>query len=458
MPTRSPAAWLKILETSLDRQARACKLYEDYYDGNHRLQFATAKFREAFGALLKAFADNWCELIVDASVERLEVQGFRFGDDLEADKAAWDIWQANNLDADSMMAHTEAVKCGAAYLLVEPAANGDDSPVIYTEHPSQMIVAHAPGNRRVRQAALKKWLDDDGFLMATLYLPDSVHKFRSQKKVSTGGRVDWRERESPAENPLGVTPVVPLYNNPTMKGGGRSDLLTVIPLQDAINKLICDLLVDSETIALPQRVLIGVEVPRDENGLPLPSAELKAIRSKLWAFASKDAKVEQLEGGDLSKAVQPIEMLLLHMAAISRTPPHYLLARMVNIAEGALKSAETGLVKKVERKKINFSDGWEDGMRLAFLAAGDKERAEQRRAETIWGDSETRSEGERTDALVKKRQSLDVPREVVWEEAGYTPTEIARMKAMEETDALLAAALGDSGGDEVAALPEPIAA
>ena len=46
-------------------------MLEAYYDGEHPLQFATAKFREAFGNLFSAFADNWCEIVVDAPVERL---------------------------------------------------------------------------------------------------------------------------------------------------------------------------------------------------------------------------------------------------------------------------------------------------------------------------------------------------------------------------------------------------
>jgi hypothetical protein len=60
-------------------------------------------------------------LVVESSVERLKVQGFRFGKSVfEADDDAWAIWQENDLDAESDMAHTEAVKLGEAYWLVAP--------------------------------------------------------------------------------------------------------------------------------------------------------------------------------------------------------------------------------------------------------------------------------------------------------------------------------------------------
>ena len=47
-----------------------------YYDGNHRLAFATESFREAFGGLFAAFAENMCPAVVDAVGDRLELIGF----------------------------------------------------------------------------------------------------------------------------------------------------------------------------------------------------------------------------------------------------------------------------------------------------------------------------------------------------------------------------------------------
>src|SRR5207253_2424941 len=102
----------------------------DYYRGRHPLGFASPKFRAAFGGLFGAFADNWCPIIVDAVEERLNVEGFRF-DDKEADADAWDIWQANNLDADSQLAHVEALVYGKAFVSVW--ADADGNPAITAE-------------------------------------------------------------------------------------------------------------------------------------------------------------------------------------------------------------------------------------------------------------------------------------------------------------------------------------
>src|SRR6185312_4357732 len=104
------AAIAQTLADKLDERLPAIERYAAYYQGQHRIAFATSKWRETFGSLFAELSDNWCQLVVDASVERLKVIGFRFGsvDDEVADDDAWGLWQANYLDADSTLAHTEA--------------------------------------------------------------------------------------------------------------------------------------------------------------------------------------------------------------------------------------------------------------------------------------------------------------------------------------------------------------
>jgi hypothetical protein len=102
-----PAEWRDLLVQRLDWRWNELHVYDAYYEGDQRLRYATQKFADVYGGLFRALADNWCQIVVDSSVERLRVQGFRFGDQQEADKDAWDIWQANGLDGESNMLHTE---------------------------------------------------------------------------------------------------------------------------------------------------------------------------------------------------------------------------------------------------------------------------------------------------------------------------------------------------------------
>lgn len=436
----TPEAWRDLLCKQLDGRRPMIGRYERYYEGYHRLAFATSKFREAFGNLFSAFADNWCQIVVDASVERLEVQGFRFGKDTGADDEAWRLWQANQLDADSGVAHEAAVTTGTAYLLVSPT-DDPDTPMITVEHPAEMIVATAPGARRERQAALKRWRDEEGFAMATLYLPEGLFKWQSQAKDDEGKTVSWVERDgdATADNPLGVVPVVPLLNRPTMRGEGRSDLHSVIPEQDAVNKLVADMLVASEFAAYRQRWASGIEVPMDpDTGKPIRKIFDSAM-DRLFTTANEDAKFGSFDASDLKNYVTGIEMMVQHIAAQTRTPPHYLLGHSGAFPSGeSLKATETGLVAKVKRKMVNFGEAYEEAMRLAFKLKGDEKRSQAEDAETIWRDPESRTEGELVDALVKMG-TLGVPNEALWERWGASPQQIARWKAMAAAEGLQAA-------------------
>lgn len=438
MAQMSPGAWLALLERRLDERRPRIDLYTDYFEGRHRLRYATAKFQQAFGGMFREFADNWCPVIVNAPVERLRVQGFRFGGSSDADKEAWDLWQFNGMDAESTMVHREAVTCEEAYWLVEPPRNGSKFPRITAEHPSQVIVAVDPGDRRVRRAALKKWVDDDGHAYATLYLPEAVYKFRSKDKARPGGRMNWVQLDTGGANPLGVVPMVPVVNSPSMLGGGTSDLANAIALSDAINKTLLDMLVASEYGAFKARVLIGVEAPKDPTtGLPLKNTEIAAAMTKFISIGDKDAKIAEFSATDLNNYVVALEPLVNHLAAQTRTPPHYLLGAMVNVSGDALKAAETGLASRTREKMTSFGEGHEEAMRLAFLSMDKNDaRATATSAETIWADPEVRSQAELVDAVVKLR-GLNIPDEILWEMAQFSPTQIARIKELQAIDDIL---------------------
>jgi hypothetical protein len=472
----SPEWWVYELSAELDRRQNLIWLYEDYYEGRHKLTFASSKFREAFGQMLAAVSDNWIPLVISASVERLRPQGFLFGESQQGDSEAWRIWQTNYLDADGPLVFTEAAKHGEAYMLVWPdpqerprgifgrlfSRRSEASvPRITVEHPSQMVVRRSAGDRRRRDAALKRWQEDDGSDYATLYLPDAIHYF-----VRT--RAGWKVRQDPGRNPLGVVPVVPLTNEPHMLpcyppsallypphgvspgaavGLGRSDQADIITTVDQVNKLLCDMLVASEVAAYRQRWATGLEVPRvpdddpDESRRGQPIEPFKAAVDRLWIAEGEmgaQARFGEFSATDLQNYTRAIEQRIQSLAARTRTPPHYLLGQVINVSGDALKAAETGLASKVRGKQASFGEGLEEAVRLAF-AWMDDERATDIAAEVSWAPSEARSESEWVDSLVKK-MALGVPKEQLWADAGYSPSQIDRFKGALAEEAMIAMA------------------
>jgi len=49
---------------------------ERYYNGDHELAFASAKFENTFGSLFREFALNLCPAVCDAVRDRLKIEGF----------------------------------------------------------------------------------------------------------------------------------------------------------------------------------------------------------------------------------------------------------------------------------------------------------------------------------------------------------------------------------------------
>jgi len=427
----TPLALLEVMEQKLAARQPTLARLSDYYDGRHRLAFTSEKFREAFGGMFASFADNWCPLVVDAVEERLNVQGFRHGIDPKADADAWQIWQANGLDAKSQLAHSEALIKGDSYAIVW--GDSDGQPRVSIESARDVVVAYAPGDRTVRIAALKRWKDNDG-THATLFTPEAVYKYVRIDAGNGGWTIDPDDGELwPLPNPLGVVPVIPLINRPSLTSDyGVSEFINVVPMQDAVNKLLADMLVASEFIAFPQRYVTGLELDEQPNGTIKPPFQI-AI-DKLLVAEDPAARFGTLTAGDLQNYVTGIELLVQHVASQTRTPPHYFYLSGNFPSGDAIKSAETGLVAKSRRKMRFFGEAWEEVMRLCFKVLDDP-RGDVDDSETIWADPEYRSESELADALIK-RSAIGVPRQQLWEDAGYSQTQISRFKAMEAADAL----------------------
>lgn len=450
---RDPMQVLRKLYAELVWRRPTIDKAHRYYDGDHNLAFAGEKFLEAFGGLFGAFADNWCGVVVDAVEERMQVQGFRVNKSTTADAGAKKLWEANDLDAQSSMGHVDGLVSGAFFATVW---NSDDpaTPEITVESARTTIVECHPKIRRRRTAALRTWLADDGYEHAELFFPHEVYLFRSKaKRTSTidPARAQWviedqldaasdLDTSGAMSNPLGVVPVVEFLNRPRLTYGPRSrygrhsELGSVMPIQDACNKLLADLLVASEFAAFPQRHLTGYE-PDDvigADGKPTGDTKPPNFQSgpgKLWWLEEETAKFGQFDAADLSSSVTSIELVVQHIASISATPPHYLRASADRLSGESIKSAESGLVAKVRRKMRGWGSGWEEVMRIAGKIAELPELAGAESMETIWRDPETRTEAEHVDAVAKKKD-LDVPGPQLWEELGYTPEQIARFPAM----------------------------
>jgi hypothetical protein len=442
----SPLWWVRRLHKRItDRRVTArdelgIDELDAYYRGRpSRLPWLAEQARDEFYRLLALTKSNYMGLVVDATAERLAVEGFRIGGDATADATTWDIWQASDFDSESDQVILDALITGQSYVLVAPNPDDQRQPLLYAEHPSQAVVEYEPGSgRRRRAAGLKVWQDDwTGLLMATLYLRDGLYKFQAENKTLglDVTHIRWRPRQVagepwPAPNPLGEVPLVELANNPRLLTGGVSELADVTAVQDRICKTLADRLMTQDYGAFPQRWAIGYP-DEDEQG---NRNVIDVGRNRMVTSDVAETRFGQWEAAALDPYSAAKREDVKDIASRTRTPAQYLLGEMSNVNGETLKAAESGLVSKVRQRMRAYGEGFEQVVALARRVAGLAGPGET--IETIWRNPEFRTEGELVDALTKMA-TLGVPQEALWERWGASQVEIARWKEMRAEQAAM---------------------
>lgn len=439
----TPDWWLARLEKRRSDEQPDLVRQRALYDGSMQLKALQRWWIELFGENTPRLVDNFAELVIDVTAERIVPEGFRFGQTLGGDETAWATWQANDLDEFSQDATVDALIHGRCPVIVAPGEEGEPA-VISVESPFQVTVEYKPGPGRVPAAALKVWDDAvAGRRYATLYLPSGTYRYEAVDEqmfdVSGARKSGWTRRagaEYFTANQFGdQVPVVEIRNR-----RGKSDVDPVYGTQLAIEKTFVDMLVASEFAAAPQRFLIGVEPEEDDDGNVDPTWKEKMGVERIISLVAGDGDngrvdVKQLDAADLGNYVKALEALVQHLAARTRVPTHYLLGQSGTFPTGeSTRAVETGLVAKARQRMVSMGSGWERVMKLAARIEGDAERASMV-CETVWRDPEYRTEGERVDALVKM-STLGIPMKVLWQRWGATDEEIRTWDQYAMQDAL----------------------
>lgn len=415
--------------------------YAAYYEGHHRLAYASSKYKDAFGHLFAAFANNFCAAAVDVLASRIELAGFD-SDNPETAAAAWEMLEDTGLSGSLATAFRQALVHGEAYL----TANPEDGCVV-VEDSRQMFVVRNPGNPAETLVALKLWVDYLRVAHAVLYEPDRITTLVSAEPImgaqqnlpSTGignvlataptpAVIPWRI-ESEQDNPLGVVPVFTLPFLPDAGHRGRSMLAPLIPLQDAINKISNDMLVACEFAAYPQRVITGIEVPKNpETGVPLKSQELEAAMSRLWIFENEAARVAEFSPVQLSNYVDALRAFVGSFAFAAVLPPTYFAGPLSqhglsNVSGDAVAALEAAHIARAEELQRLWSRPIADAVALA-LGTSDRLTVDWRPV--------MRPPIASTAAAAPSMQAVGVPKEIIFRELGMNPSEVADALALPE--------------------------
>lgn len=486
MPLTSDQAIDRVdaLYSRLAARRPSIEKLNNYFRGDQPLAYASEEWQKFHKGRFGKFSDNWCGVVANSPSERIKVNGFRVGEDVEAlsddERRLMRSWALNEMDAKSSQGFLQSIIAKRSAVLVWGDSN--DEPVMTWEHPAQVIVDYDPQSGR-RRAALKAWIEGDTE-HATLYTADEVWKYERPTVAGTAvsgtttsglyvpagsyGNGGWTPRENtgddvwPIRNPLGLVPMVEFPNRPMLGGEPLSDIEGTTSMQDAINLLWAYLFGAADYASMPARVIMGQEPPKipilDDQGQkigekPVEIEELK--RGRLLWLTGQNTKVDQFEAAKLDVFTGVITQAVRHLAAQTRTPMHYIVGELTNVNGETLQAAESGLVKKVEEIHLFCGPAVREVNRLQALVMNQPALADACRTGTVqWADAETRTTAQAADAAVKDRQ-IGFP--LLWvaeRRYGLSQTELVRLEAMleaEATDPVLEQVLRGMGAEDAGA-------
>lgn len=408
-----------------------------YYSGDQPMRFMAPEVQAQVGNRVARMVINWPETIVDSVTRRLNVEGFRLGQGGEADDELWRIFTANQLDEETPLGIADALVHGIAYLSVWGNDEDPSTPLIAFESAHQVTVDYDPGGRTVR-AALKRWRDGD-VEFATLYLRDVIYRYAARSSELNAATAPAFELLEVLNNPLGAVPIVPMVNRGRLLNrSGRSELASIAPLADGINKLVTDMMVTSEFYVTPRRYVTGLQVPSDPAARERFQAEMRefweeARKSKMLT-AGNGAQFGQFPEATLDGFVKGVNLLTSALAAIGGLPPDDLGLNTTNPASAeARRAAETTLILRAKEKWRPFGGALTRAMRIA-IAARDRiplsaVPQELNRMTVAWEDPATPAIAQAMDAAAKGLEAGIHDVESAQEAVGMSPVERAAVKA-----------------------------
>lgn len=413
-----------------------------YYDGRQHLQ----QLGLAIPPELKKFTVivNWPRVVADSRVDRLDLKGFRVGDDSRLAEAAWKLWQQFGLIEDQS-SYLDFELFGRSFKVVSKGADGDVS--IRSVSPEDIITLRSPIDGMV--AAAYQRIRDEYDMTVRRILWTRERTFHMD--------ASWRIIRT-VRNGIGMVPVIPAFRNwrtkepaylPWPRLQGVSCIADVIDLTDSCARDLTNAQLAQETHAVPQRGVLGATKGDfvDENGNPLPAWD--AYFGRVWALQNPNAKTFEFSSAQMTNFTEMVQMYARLCSGSSGLPPNYFgLAADDAASADAIRSREAKLVKSIERDQRALGVQAKETARIAIAMLSGVEAARRfDRCEALWHDPGTPTVAQRADAVTKLYATQDpagrplMPREMAWEELGWSPDKIARATALlkqEEEDSLAA--------------------
>jgi hypothetical protein len=422
----------------------------DYFHGVQEV-YLTARQMDYLGLHGddNTFRLNVCRTIVTTLSNELNLIGFRTNEQGEKKPVAeWlqGVYQKNKLTSLQDTVHESALSDSETFTIVEWEPEDAYPRILHNirwtgdlpDDPLQYGVVAVYENNDPNQRMLfaaKQWYESASNIRGTLttikrrtvYYPDRIERY-----IWEGGA--WRPfteegEEFPlpwvdgAGKPLGI-PVEHFKNK-----GLRSEHWDAIPMQDAINKTLVDILAAEDLTGF--KSFFGFNIPPTTDGKE-PAADGSNIRKigpgqlNTTSRLPSEASLQVIEGSDMTPMVNTLTQLILYTAQMTDTPASRFIATAAIASAETLKEQDKQLRRKAQDRRGLFGDAWVSVMDMCRKIENMNNPSalldESVEIIPIWETSES------LDEIERKRTVLGIPQEQAWLEAGYSDEAIAKMK------------------------------
>jgi len=367
----------------LDRLAGYDK-FDDYYKGKHPLMLP-AKLKDILKDNYGILA-NYCASVIDAPTSKLKIKSVNC-EDKKAEQFLKRVWSKNRMDAKPTKIHRQTFVKGDCFVSVFPHfTKGSIKPDRYNIkiiRPEHIFPFYSSDDEADLEYVVQQWVGWNNELNIPMaykwiYYTDKIERYIA---TDSGLTIDmpqssllnlyknWIPDTNNADglgavlnNPYGVIPIVPFRNKAYDSPFGTSEIEKAIPIQDAINKCLVDLMHIVDLQAFSQRIITGLD---SEENIPINpetnKRDFKAGAGETWVIAGADAKVSELRPTDLNGILETIEKLIDRLCEVTRTPKMALNNSGGNVSSGfALAKTEAPLIEKCEESQISFGNSYED--------------------------------------------------------------------------------------------------
>lgn len=437
-----------------------------YVAGEHADPYMPKDADAEYRLLAERSVSNWIPLLLNSPAQALYVDSFRRGhlaSTSAPDSAGsgsydpntvasqgtelpeWKHFQYSRLDARQIAIHRGALKHGHAFTVTEFDPKGRvqtkglsalNTAAVYVDQANDIdpyaaltVIREASPKGATKAAMLGKARLWDGTYEyeVTFQALSNLDSVRVRKGIAHG---------------LDECPVTRFAASVDLEGNTLGVVEPNIKVQDRINQTVFDLLIAQTYGSFQVRVATGMAppimrysqsmidgttrmpwaIPSDaeagdpiidpESGRAIPEAI--NLNARRFFFAEDpNVKFSALPATSLEGYIKSLDMSIRHLAAMTQTPPHYLLGEIANISAEALQAAETSLLRKVEEFRKSFGESWERVFRIAAVLEGDTAAGQDYAGEVIWRDTEMRSLSKTADALVKLK-GIGIPIRGLW--------------------------------------------